>query len=152
MIGIDGNEANEVRKDISGRVGVNQYSYEILCEFYQLLKNRPKKHRVIVFLKNPPSKDLPQQSSFWQYQIIPGKKLWVITKLLPYLLKNREKINVFFSPNHYLPPLLPVPQVCTIHDLGYLDFSGQFKKYDYWQLRIWTAISIYISKYIIGGV
>jgi glycosyltransferase involved in cell wall biosynthesis len=35
-------------------------------------------------------------------------------------------------------------------DLGYLKFTGQFKKYDFWQLKYWTAISISISKYIIS--
>jgi glycosyltransferase involved in cell wall biosynthesis len=43
-----------------------------------------------------------------------------------------------------------MPKVCTIHDLGYLDYSAQFTAYDYWQLRLWTAISISISKYIIA--
>lgn len=42
-----------------------------------------------------------------------------------------------------------MPMVCTITDLGYLNFSGQFKKYDYWQLKYWTAISLIVSKYII---
>lgn len=69
---------------------------------------------------------------------------------MPTLFKNIEKPNVFFSPSHYLPPLTSMPKVCTIHDLGYLEFSGQFKKYDFWQLKYWTAISIYISKYIIA--
>jgi glycosyltransferase involved in cell wall biosynthesis len=43
-----------------------------------------------------------------------------------------------------------MPKICTIHDLGYLKFTGQFKKYDFWQLKYWTAISVYISKYIIS--
>jgi glycosyltransferase involved in cell wall biosynthesis len=35
-------------------------------------------------------------------------------------------------------------------DLGYLEFTGQFKKRDFWQLKYWSAISIYISKRIIA--
>ena len=35
-------------------------------------------------------------------------------------------------------------------DLGYLNYSEQFKKYDFWQLKYWTAISLYVSKHIIA--
>jgi glycosyltransferase involved in cell wall biosynthesis len=35
-------------------------------------------------------------------------------------------------------------------DLGYLEFSGQFNKITFWQLKYWSAISIYVSKYIIA--
>lgn len=150
LIGIDGNEANEVRADVEGRVGVNQYTFEILWGLFKLLKKYPKKHQVIVFLKNSPKNDLPKENSFWKYKVIPGGKVWIITKLMPYLLKTSEKPDVLFAPSHYLPPLTAIPKVCTIHDLGYLEFSGQFKKYDFWQLKYWSAISIYISKYIIA--
>ena len=150
LIGIDGNEANEVRAGGGGRDGVNQYTFEILWSLYKLLKKYPKKHQVIVFLKNSPNKDLPKEDSFWKYKIIPGGKVWIITKLMPFLLKTDEKPDVLFAPSHYLPPLTPVPKVCTIHDLGYLESSGQFRKYDFWQLKYWSAISIYISKYIIA--
>jgi len=33
-------------------------------------------------------------------------------------------------------------------DLGYLKSSGHFKKYDYWQLKYWSAISIFASKVV----
>jgi len=56
----------------------------------------------------------------------------------------------FFSPSHYLPPITLMPKVCTIHDLGYLKFSEHLKKFDFWQLKYWTAISLTISKYIIS--
>jgi glycosyltransferase involved in cell wall biosynthesis len=35
-------------------------------------------------------------------------------------------------------------------DLGYLEFSTQFKKYDYWQLKIWSAISIWVAKAVVA--
>jgi glycosyltransferase involved in cell wall biosynthesis len=35
-------------------------------------------------------------------------------------------------------------------DLGYLVFSGQFKKYDFWQLTLWSAYSILVSKAVIS--
>jgi len=46
--------------------------------------------------------------------------------------------------------LAPMPRVCSIMDLGYLKFTGQFKKYDFWQLKLWSAYSIFISKAVIA--
>jgi len=144
IIGIDGNEAN-----IKEKVGVHQYAFYILWGINKLGIEKDSKNTYYIYLKNTPRDDLPKESKYWKYKIIPGKSLWVLTRLMPHLWKSKN-LDVIFSPSHYLPPLTRVPSVCTIHDLGYLKFSGQFKKYDYWQLKYWTAISIYISKYIIA--
>jgi len=144
IIGIDGNEAN-----VDEKVGVHQYSFNILWGLNKREKTSERKNSYVIYLKKPPRDDLPPESKHWKYKIISGKGLWVLTRLMPHLLKIKN-IDVFFTPSHYLPPLIRVPGVCTIHDLGYLKFSGQFKKYDYWQLRYWTAISVYISKCIIA--
>lgn len=148
LIGIDGNEANEVRSDIGERVGVNQYTFEILWGLYRLSKQR-KKNDFIIYLKNAPKRDLPKESLFWQYKVIRGGGLWVVRRLMPTLWRS-PKPDVLFSPSHYLPPLKFIPSVCTVHDLGYLKFSEHLKKFDFWQLKYWTAISISISKYIIA--
>jgi len=58
-------------------------------------------------------------------------------------------LDVVFSPSHYVPPLVLQPRACSIMDLGYLEFSEHFKKYDYWQLRLWSAISIFASRKVI---
>ena len=145
LIGIDGNEAN-----IQNRVGVNQYAFEILWGIARAHDGWSKKHRVIVYLKNNPSEDLPPAKKAFSYKVISGGGVWIVSKLMPYLLFSSEKPDVFFSPHHYTPPISVVPLVCTIHDLGYLKFSGQFKKYDFWQLKYWSAWSIYISKHIIS--
>jgi len=143
VIGIDGNEAN-----VSKKVGVQQYAYELLCGMYKLQDNKERKRFFTIFLKEEPKPDLPSPNSFWSYRVIPGKNLWVLKNLTPRLFW-REKVDVFFTPSHYLPPFCRSPMVFTLHDLGYLKFSEQFKKYDFWQLKYWTAISIIISKYII---
>ncbi|OGM02400.1 hypothetical protein A2115_02970 [Candidatus Woesebacteria bacterium GWA1_41_8] len=145
LIGIDGNEAN-----IKRRVGVNQYAFEILWGIYRLHKLWSKKHKVIVYLKNPPISKLPTPKKSFSYRILPGGGAWVVSKLTPNLLFASEKPDVFFSPHHYTPPFSTIPLVCSIHDLGYLKFSGQFKKYDFWQLKYWSAWSIFISKHIIS--
>lgn len=144
IIGIDGNEAN-----IQNRVGVNKYAFKILHELYKLNENKAKPHDLIVYLKNEPLSDLPKETKNFKYKVINGEGMWVLTKLMPYLLKNPERIEVLFSPSHYIPLLLTIPCVCSIMDLGYLEFSTQFEKKVFWQLKYWTAISIFTSKQIL---
>lgn len=143
IIGIDGNEAN-----VDERVGVHQYAKEILWGLFKHQKDSATERTFVIFLKAIPKKDLPPENVFWRYRIIPGKGLWILTKLMPRLL-FKEKPDVFFAPSHYLPFFARSPMVCTIHDLGYLNFTGQFEKYDFWQLKVWSAISIFISNHII---
>ena len=146
LIGIDGNEAN-----VDDRVGINVYAYEILWALYKLVKEHRQKHRLIVYLRTSPHNDLPPEGKWLRYKVLPGKTLWILAKLTPSLyLERTERPGVFFTPGHYLPPVFTIPLVCSIMDLGYLEFSGQFTKYDFWQLKLWTAISVYISKYIIS--
>jgi glycosyltransferase involved in cell wall biosynthesis len=141
IVGIDGNEAN-----IEKKVGVHQMTLEFLWALYRLEDNGVS---YIIYLKDKPRADLPPETERWKYKVIPGRRLWVITKLSVELLFNRH-IDVFLTPSHYLPLAPWIPLVCVITDLGYLKFSGQFRKFDYWQLRVWTAISIIISKRIIA--
>ena len=145
IIGIDGNEAN-----IERRVGVNQYAFEILWGLYKLQDNIKINYKFIVYLKNKPLNDLPKENNNWKYKIIPGKGLWIITKLMPWLLFTKDKPKVLFSPSHYTVPISTVPRVCSIMDLGYLNSSEQFEKFTFWQLKYWTAISILVSKYVIA--
>jgi glycosyltransferase involved in cell wall biosynthesis len=145
LVAIDGNEAN-----VNQRVGVHQYSYNLLWGLYNLSKSDEKDWKFIIYLKDYPQKGFPKEKDGWEYRVIKGDKFWVIKKLMPKLVENK-KIDLFFTPSHYLPPLpLGLPKTCTIHDLGYLRYTAQFNKYDFWQLRIWTAISICISKCIIA--
>lgn len=141
-IGIDGNEAN-----VGNRVGVNEYAYEVLWGLYKLQDRNNPKHKFTIFLKSEP-KDLPEEKSWWQYKILPGGSFWILKKLSPFLLQNAQKYDLFFTPSHYIPFDLRIPKICSIMDLGYLENSEQFKKRDYWQLRLWTASSIYLSRHI----
>ena len=145
IIGIDGNEAN-----IESRVGVNQYSLEVLTAIRKLEDEWKGKHKIIVFLREKPKEFLPKATKNFTYKVISGRGAWIIRRLSPELFVGRPRPDVFFSPSHYVPPFPAVPVVCTIHDLGYLEFSEQFKKYDFWQLKYWSAYSIFISKAIIA--
>jgi glycosyltransferase involved in cell wall biosynthesis len=145
IIGIDGNEAN-----IKNRVGVNHYAYQILLGLKKLQDEGQFKHQIIVYLKNHPLDDMPKESSSYKYHVLPGGGMWIIKRLTPYLIRNRDHLDLMFSPSHYVPLLSSIPRICSIMDLGYLEFSGQFKKSDYWQLRLWSAYSILVSKAIIS--
>jgi glycosyltransferase involved in cell wall biosynthesis len=145
LIGIDGNEAN-----IKNRVGVNQYAFELLQNLWRLQDEWKSKYNLVVFLKEEPLSDMPEETSNFRYKIIPGEGMWILTRLTPNLIFGRNKPDIFFTPSHYVPFLAPVPKICSIMDLGYLEDSTQFTKKDFWQLKIWTAISIFVSKSIIA--
>jgi len=145
-IAIDANEAN-----INQRLGVNVYAYELLQAIYKLQDIWKERFKFVVYLSREAVADLPKEvSGVWEYKIIKGKGLWVLTKLLPHLLINPNKVSLLLSPSHYTVPFSFVPRVCSIMDLGYLKFSGQFKKIVYWQLKYWSAISILVSKKILA--
>jgi glycosyltransferase involved in cell wall biosynthesis len=144
IIGIDANEANT-----KVRVGINQYAFELLWSIYKAEIKSTSGNVYILYLKENPISELPGQTDRWKYRVLPGKYLWIFTKLTPHLIFNR-RIDVFFTPGHYLPILTLKPLVCTIHDLGFLDFTEQFTRFDYWQLKLWTAISVFVSKDIIA--
>lgn len=143
VIGIDGNEAN-----LENRVGVNQYVSELLTALEKLPE--AKKHKFIIYLRNKPLPHLPKERVGWHYEVLPGHGMWILRVLTPYLWITRQRPQVFFSPSHYAPPLLPIPFVLSIMDLGYLSSMEQFKKYDYYQLKYWGAWSIRQAKKIIA--
>ncbi len=145
IIGIDGNEAN-----VKQRVGVNTYAWEVLKNLRKLQDIKSGEHSLIVYLRDKPLRDMPKETQNFKYKIIPGGNFWIITKLMPYLWKNPDGIEILFTPSHYTVPFLPFPRICSIMDLGYLKFSGQFTKKVFWQLKWWSAISIFVSKYIIS--
>jgi glycosyltransferase involved in cell wall biosynthesis len=145
IIGIDGNEAN-----VRNRVGVNTYAYELLWNLWKLQDEWKNKHTLIVYLKENPLSDMPEETANFRYKVIFSGGMWILMRLMPRLIFNIDRLDVFFSPSHYLSPFAIVPQVCSIMDLGYLEFSEQFTKKVFWQLKWWSAISIFVSKAIIA--
>lgn len=143
-IGIDGNEAN-----VKNRVGVNKYAFEMLWGLQIENQKKDKPNSLIVYLKNEPIDDLPKETKYFKYKILLGGGLWIITKLTPYLFRNPEKIEVLFSPSHYTVPISHIRRVCSIMDLGYLNNSDHFEKKVFWQLKYWSAISIFVSKRVL---
>ena len=135
IIGIDGNEAN-----ITHRLGVNQYAAELLKALEKLAPRR--EHEWVIYLSQPPLPHLPHERKGWKYVVLHGEGLWVLRKLTPYLWRNKDKINVLFTPSHYTPPFLPKPIVMSIMDLNYLKYPQFLTKKDLLQLKIWTQTSL----------
>jgi glycosyltransferase involved in cell wall biosynthesis len=140
-IGIDGNEANTTNK-----VGVSQYAYHVLNQLYQL----DKKNNYFIYLKNPPNADMPKENSNWHYVVFGPQKFWTLFALPLKLFTQKTKLNLFYSPHHYLPLFCPCPSIVTIHDIGYLQFKDQFTKKDFYQLKNWTQKSISKANHIIA--
>ena len=141
IIGVDGNEAN-----IEKRVGVNVYAFELLRSIYGLADEWKDRHRFVVYLNSSPRGDMPKETDYWKYKIIPGRGLWILRKLTPSLLRDKGRPDIFFTPSHYAPPISKIPVYCSIMDLGYLDTSVHFRKFDYWQLRLWSAWSMKMAR------
>lgn len=137
IIGVDGNEAN-----IEKRVGVNVYAFELLRSIYELSDLWKEGHQFVIYLQGAPRADLPKETDYWKYKILPGRGLWILRKLTPHLFFAKERPDIFFTPSHYLPPIARMPVYCSIMDLGYLETSVHFRKKDYWQLVLWSAWSM----------
>ena len=67
IIGIDGNEAN-----IKNRVGINTYSYELLKNLWKLQDEWGQRHKLIVYLKENPLGDMPEETANFKYKVIQG--------------------------------------------------------------------------------
>ncbi|OGM05503.1 hypothetical protein A2125_00295 [Candidatus Woesebacteria bacterium GWB1_43_5] len=150
LIGIDGNEANEVRADIGAPAGVNVYAFELLRSIHKLQDEWKDKHSVVVYLRRKPSSLLPKETEYFKYKVLGGGGLWVMTRLTPHLCFTDKRPDVIFSPSHYAPFLAPMPKVVSIMDIGYLKNSGYLKKMDFWQLKYWTAISVSASRKVLA--
>lgn len=133
IIGIDGNEANLER-----RVGIGQYAFNILKNLSEI----DTQNQYFIFLKSAPRPDMPPARPGWKYLVFGPEKMWTRLALPVYLYTFAPKLDLFYSPGHYLPLFCPCPVIPTIHDLGYLDTPEQFTKKDFYQLKNWTEMSL----------
>lgn len=141
-VGINGYEAVVPRfgfksEGLPNRVGSSEFCYQLLLGL-----NRDETNKYFVYLPTSASKDLPQESGNWKYEIFRSKKLWTLFGLSKKLSKNYEKLDVFFSPTHYLPFSVPMKSVIAILDVSYLHFPELFSKKDLYMLKLWGKFSI----------
>lgn len=140
IIAIDGYEAN-----VAKRVGIGRYAYEILTNMYALLRDRYIRGELSdvyrIYLPSAPLPDMPKASPWWQYRVVGPRKLWTFIGLPLALHKDTPKVDVVFSPTHYIPRFVSLPRVMSIMDLSYLSFPELFKPKDLHQLVRWTQYS-----------
>ncbi len=146
-LAIDGNEANVIN-----RVGSNVYAFEIIKAVYKLTaKESPTQPRfdITVLLASFPVKDLPKPRNNWRYQLVGPKPFWTQLALPYYLLTHKNQFDLFYTPGHYAPSLLPIPLVSSVMDLAFLRYPNQFKTSDQIKLKVWTAQAVKKAKKVI---
>jgi glycosyltransferase involved in cell wall biosynthesis len=150
-VGINGYEAVVPRfgfdtdSGLPNRVGSGEFAYQLLKEIYNL----KSKNDFFIYLPSSPTQDMPTEHENWKYEVFRAKKLWTLIGLGKKLFKNNEKLDVFYSPTHYLPLNFRVPSVISILDVSYMHFPKLFKKKDLMMLKYWGKYSIKKSKKII---
>ena len=148
-IGINGYEAVVPRfgfnnkTGLPNRVGSSEFCFQILSQIPKI----DKTNDFSIFLPVKPTDDLPERTEKWKYVVFSSKKLWTLIGLSKVL--SKYKLDVFFSPTHYLPFRTSSPSVISILDISYLYFPGLFKKKDLYQLKLWGRYSIKKAKKII---
>lgn len=140
IIAIDGYEANTTR-----RVGIGRYAYEILKGIYDIstkLQSLSSKLSFRIYLPESPRGDMPPETPWWKYRVIPFKKYWTFAGFPVALMFDTPHPDVVFSPTHYIPRFIPFPRVCSVMDLSYLSYPELFKAKDLYQLIHWTRYSL----------
>lgn len=140
-IAIDGYEANVLQ-----RLGSSQVAYELLKSFEKI----DRKNEYTILLPDKPLDDLPKSREGWQYKILRPKKLWTKIALPLFLFSNKKKIDLYFSPTHYLPQYCPTKKIVTIFDLSFLHFPEMFEKGDLWKLTNWTKFAAQTADWIVA--
>lgn len=137
IIGIDGNEANVTR-----RVGIGEYAYQLLVYFYNLRgNNESSSSSFIIYLKDKPLSYMPEEKDWWRYEIVSPRKLWTQIGLPIHLYTSRPEPDIFFTPSHYAPRFAPMPTAIAIMDVSYIHFPELFARRDLYQLTKWTEYS-----------
>jgi glycosyltransferase involved in cell wall biosynthesis len=143
IIGIDGNEAN-----VQKRVGISEYAFELLVQFSRS-KFKDQRLKFVVYLKDKPLSNLPQENEHFQYRVLKPGKLWTQWRLPLDLYFHKPPPDVFFSMTHYAPRFSPVPTVVAVMDVSYVRFPEMFRVNDLYQLRNWTAYSVKNAKKVL---
>lgn len=144
-IGIDGYEAN-----VGRRLGIGRFSFELIDALAREVGKRTLGElECTVFLPSPPASDFPNTQSYWKYVVAGPRKLWTYIGLPIAIATSSSKVDVIFSPTHYVPRFISTPRVMAIMDLSYMYYPELFKPKDLYQLVHWTEYSVKKSKHII---
>lgn len=150
-IGINGYESvvprfgYDVDSGLPNRVGSGEFCYQLLNSLAKI----DKKNEYFIYLPSSPTQDMPKETESWKYEVFTSKKLWTLIGLGKKLFSNENKLDVFYSPTHYLPLNFKVPSAISILDVSYAHFPKLFNKKDLAMLKYWGKYSIKKSKKII---
>ncbi len=121
-IGID------VRTFSYRRGGITQYTYQLIRHFLAV----DGAHSYHLFNFNPGPFQWDSFGGRLEQVVIPLPQRWGLQRiwervLLPRAVR-RKGIDLYFGPDFYVPPGLPIPSVVTVHDLMFLalpEFAGR---------------------------
>lgn len=148
IIAIDGYEAN-----VGNRVGIGRYAFEILKHIYQEVKTQNLKlktvHSFRIYLPSQPLSDMPVETSWWKYRIVPFSHLWTWIGLPLALRIDSPRPRLIFSPTHYIPRFVRLPNVMAIMDMSYGEYPELFRRKDLYQLVHWTRYAAHHTRRIL---
>lgn len=115
-------------------VGITRYTYELIL---RLVKSP---HEWFLYLDRPPLHELPVRSNL-QLRIGPMNRTASSTLFAQLAFPRwarRDEIDVFWSPRHHLPLLLPahVRKLLTIHDMVWRQYPETMSRGGRWVERI----------------
>jgi glycosyltransferase involved in cell wall biosynthesis len=150
-IGINGYESviprfgYDADSGLPNRVGSGEFCFQLLSAISKL----DSRNEYYIYLPTSPTQDMPGEKENWKYEVFTSFKLWTLIGLSQKLFKNQYKLDVFFSPTHYLPVNYKVPSVISVLDVSYLKFPSLFKGKDLLMLKYWGKYSIKKARKII---
>jgi len=138
IIAVDGYEAN-----VSSRVGIGRYAYDILCNIYTILaRSDGGNYQFRIYLPQKPLPDMPRETKWWKYCVRAPKPLWTLIGLPLALTVDCPRADVIFSPTHYIPRFTTIPRVMAIMDTSYLAYPEMFRRSDLYKLTHWTKYAV----------
>lgn len=139
QLAIDASRATRVH-----RTGTENYARQLI----QQLVTAHKDVRWSLFFQDHPAEWLAELSHVKRI-VLPRPRMWTYTALAPALLRLRP--DVFWEPAHVLPPTAPlmgIPSLVTVHDLGYEHFPEAHTRAQRYYLRLTTRYHARLATHI----
>ncbi len=140
-IGIDGSRAF-----LKQRTGIEEYSYQVIRQ----LRDRLKKHRVILYIRGYQKVDFPVPSN-WRVKKVRFPRLWTQIGLSLELFFH--PVDVLFVPAHTVPFFHPKKTITTVHGLEYEIMPEAYSPFERFYMRFsiknscrWSRKIISVSK------
>lgn len=143
-IAIDANEANVLH-----RVGSNVFAFEIISALERITRT-DQSVTFTVFISKEKVEDMPVEREGWTYQSI-SPSMFATQWAIPLaLFRQKQTLDLFFTPGHYAPRACPIPYVTSVMDLAFLEYPHQFKRRDLYQLKHWTRYSVKNAQHVVA--